>query len=151
MKIFCQHGFYTFEAESLDDQTLFELNTGLTLVGYGERLTFAPLAELPEVSVQGQPYGNLTAKVNFCGTPAEVMRANGFVFDISAQALADKTQMRQPQALYPQLSGGYIATDALPQAGGRYGQQVLLSFNGVSRFVNKQFILRGAEFENASI
>ena len=151
MKIFCQYGFYTFEAESLDDKTLFELNTGLTLVGYGERLTFAPLAALPEVSVQGQPYGNLTAKVNFCGTPAEVMRANGFVFSVSAQALADKTQMRQAQALYPQLSGGYIATDALPQAGGRYGQQVLLSFNGVSRFVNKQLILRGAEFENASI
>ena len=151
MKIFCEHGFYTFEAESLDDKAFFELHSGITLVRYGERLTFAPLAALPEVSVQGQPYGNLTAKVNFCGTPAQVMRANGFVFDISAQALADKTQMRQAQPLCPQANGGYIATEKLPQAGGRYGQKVLLSFTGVSRFSNRQFILRGAEFENASI
>lgn len=151
MKIFCRHGFYTFEAESLDDQAYFESSTGLKLVPYGDRLTFAPLAELPEVSVQGQPYGNLTAKVNFCGTPAEVLRANGFVFDISTQALADKTQMRQTQTLCPQAGGGYIATDKLPQAGGRYGQKVLLGFNGVSRFANRQFVLRGTEFENASI
>ena len=150
MKIFCQHGFYTFEPESMDDQAHFEANTGYKLVRAGERLTFAPLAELPELSIKGQPFGNLTATVNYCGEPEDILRANGFVFDLHSQKLVELSKAKQALELFPQLNGAYIALETLPQAGAVYNRQILLSFEGVARWNNRQFVLRTYELQNQS-
>lgn len=150
MKIFCEHGFYTFEPESMDDQAYFEAATGYKLTPFGERLTFAPLAELPTLSIKGQPFGNLTATANFCGTAAEVMRANGFVFDVKNQKLSVLSDIKQSIELWPQVNGGYISLETLPQAGAVYNRRKLISFTGVARWNNRQFILRTYELQNQS-
>lgn len=148
MKIFCKHGFYTFEPEGLDDQAYFEAATGYNLVAFGERLTFAPLAELPDLSIKGQAFGNLTATANCCAEPADILRANGFVFDVTQQKLSTLAEIKQSISLWPQLNGGYIALETLPQAGAVYNRQKLISFTGVARWNNRQFILRTYELQN---
>ncbi len=150
MKFACEHGFYTFEAESMDDTAYFQANTGLALTRYGAGLTFPFLAALPDFSIKGQPYGNLTATVNYAGHPADVMRANGFVFDVEKLQLVKLAEMTKTLKLYPQQNGAYIALE-LPQSGARYNQARLLSFAGVARFGNQQFIVRTYEFQNESI
>lgn len=144
----CEHGFYTFTPEDMDDQAHFQANTGYKLVRLpGGKLTFALLAGLPDYSIKGAPYGNLTAHVNYAGHPAGVLRANGFVFDLQTGTLKELSALTQPVQLYAQQNGAYIAT-ALPQAGAKYKSQRLLSFTGVSRFGNQQFILRTYELQN---
>lgn len=150
MKFTCEHGFYTFEPESMDDQAYFQANTGLALTRYGACLTFPFLAALPDYSIQGAPYGNLTATVNYAGHPADVMRANGFVFDVDTLQLVKLAEMTKAVKLYPQRNGAYIALD-LPQAGARYNQARLLSFAGVARFGNQQFVVRTYELKDQSI
>lgn len=150
MRIYCEHGFYVFEPEGIDDQANFEANTGHKLVRLGGGLTFAPLTNLPALSIKGQPYGNLTAKVNYCGNPAQVMRANGFVFDTQTKELVEVDKVKATLDLYPQINGGYVALEALPQAGAVYNRQKLISFTGVARWNNRQFILRTYEFQNQS-
>lgn len=148
MKIFCEHGFYTFEMESMDDQAYFEAATGYKLTPFGERLTFACLAELPTLSIKGQPYGNLVATANYCGNQADVLRANGFVCDVKGQKLGTLSDIKQSIELWPQLNGGYIALEDMPQAGAVYNRQKLISFTGVARWNNRQFILRTYELQN---
>lgn len=151
MKIYCEHGFYTFAPEHQDDQAYFEAQTGFKLVRLGERLTFSPLTQLGDLCLQGQPYGNLTGKVTCCGTPSDIMRANGWTFDLKAQALVELSALTQLQALYLQLNGAILALETLPQAGapcGAFGR--LLSFAGVARFDSRQFILRTYEFQDQS-
>lgn len=146
----CEHGFYSFIPEDMDDQAYFEASTGYKLVRFADGLTFAPLASLPEISIKGQPYGGLTAIVNYCGLPEDVMRANGFVFDLAAQKLAPLSAVTKTLELYPQVNGALIAVDELPQAGAVYNRQRLLSFAGVARWQNRQFILRTYELQNKS-
>ncbi len=150
MKFNCEHGFYTFYPESMDDQAYFEANTGYSLTRYGRGLTFPFLAELPDYSIKGQAYGNLTATVNYAGHPADVLRANGFVFDLTSKKLVALESVNQSVKLYEQQNGAYIALE-LPQAGARHNQAPLLSFTGVARFGNQQFILRTYEFKDQSI
>lgn len=144
----CEHGSYLFVPESMDDQAYFEANTGYKLVRIAAGLTFPALAELGTLSIQGQPYGNLIARVNYCGTPADVMRANGFVFDLEKQELVTLEAMHKSIVLYPQQNGAYIAVYDLPQAGARYNRQKLISFEGVCRFGNQQFVLRTYELQD---
>lgn len=142
----CEHGFYTFVPEDMDDQAYFEANTGVSLTRMeGGELTFQGLVNLPCYSLKGQPFGNLTANVNCCGSVAEVMRANGFVWDYQNKQLAELKSIVQNIALYAQENGAYIALNNLPQAGAQYDGKKLLSFSGVSRFGNQQFILRTFE------
>lgn len=146
--ITCRHGFYMFYPEDMDDRAYFEAATGFKLTECGGGLTFPALLEMGDVSIQGQPYGGLTANVNYCGEPEDVFRANGFVFDVSAQKLAVIGDVKKTLELYPQINGALIAVDELPQAGGvthKYGR--LLSFTGVARFNNRQFILRTYELQ----
>lgn len=150
MIIKCEHGFYTFVPEDMDDQAYFEASTGYKLVRFADGLTFAPLASLSEISIKDQPYGGLTANVNYCGLPEDVMRANGFVFDLAARKLAPLDTVNKPLELYPQVNGALIAVDELPQAGAVYNRQCLLSFTGVARWQNRQFILRMYELQNKS-
>lgn len=150
MIISCRHGFYMFYPEDMDDQTYFEAATGFKLAVYGDGLTFPVLAELGDVSIQGKPYGGLTANVNYCGHPEDILRANGFVFDLSVQKLAELSAVKQTLDLYPQVNGALIAVDELPQAGAVYKRQRLLSFTGVARFNNRQFVLRTYELQDQS-
>lgn len=150
MMIDCQHGFYMFYPEGIEDQAYFEAQTGFALVQYENGLTFAPLAKLPDFSIKGQPYGNLTAKVNYAGHPADVMRANGFVFDLEELILKDIQSIKAILPLHDQPMGGFIS-ETLPQAGGKYDNKVLLSFTGVGRFNNQQFSVRTYEQKDISI
>ena len=150
MKIFCEHGFYSFEPESIDDQAYFEAATGYKLVPFGERLTFPLLAELPSLSIKGQYFGGATATINYCGKAADIMRANGLVFDLKSQKLIPLSEMKQMAELWPQLNGGYIALETLPQAGAVYNRQKLISFTGVARWNNRQFVLRTYELQDQS-
>ncbi len=148
MNIFCDHGFYTFAPESMDDRAYFEASTGYKLTPYKAGFTFPALAELGPISIAGQPYGGLTAKVNYCGAPADVMRANGFVFDLKKQKLSDISDIKINVELYPQVNDGMIAVYDLPQAGAAYNFNRLISFAGVTRFNNQQFVLRTYELKD---
>lgn len=151
MKIFCDHGFYSFIPEDMDDQAYFEAATGYKLARFNNRLTFAPLAALADISIKGQPYGGVAANVNYCGEPWDIMRANGFVFDLAAQKLTDLAGITKKAELYPQVNGALIALEVLPQAGAVYDRKRLLSFSGVARFNNREFILRTYELQDQSL
>lgn len=150
MMMDCQHGFYMFYPEGIEDCSFFEEQTGFSLVQYESGLTFEELSALPDYSIKGQPYGNLIAKVNFAGHPADVLRANGFVFDWTLQKLRKLEDMEVDLPVKEQPFGGFIST-ALPQAGGTYGGKVLLSFTGAVRFNSQQFSMRTYEWQDKSL
>lgn len=150
MIVKCTHGFYFFKPESAADYTQFSANTGFDLVPFRDGYTFPLLASLGSLSIAGQAYGNLVANVNFCADPWAVLRANQFVYDLEKGQLVELDSVTDEIALYEDFGGATIAR-VLPQAGATYDFKRLLSFYGVSRFENKQFVLRTYELQDASI
>lgn len=82
MRIDCEHGYFTFEehrgGEISEFMSHFE---SLPIVRRGSIFTFEFLEDAPDYAIEGNPYLGVTATVSLSGTPGEIMRANGLVYD----------------------------------------------------------------------
>jgi len=84
LKVKCLHGFFIFEEKEIGQVSDFVALTGLELVPYGEAWTFAALATAPKYSLAGKELLGIPATQTFEGTPWEVFKANGFVYDFGS-------------------------------------------------------------------
>jgi hypothetical protein len=112
MRIVCENGFYKFFPHYVGDIRRFSNKYGVELVQCEDYFTFKILAELPNYSFAGHPYGGLIATVNYAGKREEVMAKNGFTYYQSTQLLAPTTFVKKMDYSV----SNYIVMDSLPQA-----------------------------------
>lgn len=81
MRISCYKGYYEFREDEPGEVAKFNSYYSQDLTSVGAFFTFALLADAPVYSVQGRPYLGLVATKTFAGSPAEVLEANGLIYD----------------------------------------------------------------------
>ncbi len=83
MKVNCLHGYFIFEETQSGQVSDFMSLFGLSLVRKDNYFIFEDLEDAPDYSIEGEDYLGATATVTYAGTPWEVMRANGLVYNFS--------------------------------------------------------------------
>jgi len=147
MRILCQHGFHKFIPRQPGDLSVFASVYGLTLVRKEDYYTFERLADLEKYSLEGLAYSNLVANSNYEGQPWEVMKENGFVYNILTGLLVLKSTIKI-QIDPPVLKRYLLSETPLIQAGSKNKfSQTVLSYDGEFLFDTMQFRLNGVEYE----
>lgn len=82
MKVICNHGYYKFFTDGVNEIIAFENVIGRKLVAVGDYYTFEKLATLPDYSIQSQEYGGIPAKVNYAGKIEDVFHENQLKYNI---------------------------------------------------------------------
>lgn len=83
MNIICDHGYFKFYPEKVQEIARFSTVFNLDLVQKGDYFTFPALLDLENYSVLGSPFGGIPAVKTFAGRPSEVLRANGMIYDFT--------------------------------------------------------------------
>lgn len=104
MKVVCRHGYFSFYPGTEVDVWRFMRIFKRKLISQYNYFTFESLAGLPRYSLTAQIFGNLPALVTYEGRHAsEVMRENGFVYDMRTGLLSPSititSLMKLPQSL----------------------------------------------------
>lgn len=130
MRVLCRHGHFAFYPRNAGEVARFTQYFGIQLESVEDFYTFPLLVDAPKFSLVGLPYLAVPALETFEGEPWEVMRANGFVYDVKKETLVRKETVLI-QIAPPLLSFYYLAQTPLIQPGSRnsIGRQVL-SFDG---------------------
>lgn len=131
MRVVCRHGHFAFYPQTSEDVGRFTSFYRAELFREDDYYTFASLVGLPRYSIAGAPYGSLVALTTFEGRHAwEVMRENGFVFDLTTKLLMPKAAVIG-LADISRSSYYYLKQNALIQPGARtrLAQQVI-SYDG---------------------
>lgn len=126
MRIICRHGHFAFYPKDASDVWRFASLFDEELVRVGDFYTFAFLEDVPSHSLIGKDFLGLPALVTFEGQPWEVMRENGFVYNVGLKALVLKASVLTNLAI--DLTDGFYSTEnPLIQPGSRnaLGQQLL--------------------------
>lgn len=84
MRIDCDHGYFRIYPEKTTDVFNFQSVLSKELTQVGHWFTFKALGSLPWYSIEGNSYGGAAAIVTYSGYPWDVMRANGFVYNLSS-------------------------------------------------------------------
>lgn len=123
MQIRCDHGYFRFRERKPGQLSDFMSLFGLDLVAVGDYYTFDTLSEAPNFSIAGSDYLEEPAIVNFQGKPWEVMRANSFIYDFTADEIYNidlvTTLLTIDQAANYFLSPGLILPGSLKSDGTR--------------------------------
>lgn len=144
MRVLCRHGHFAFYQAYSGEVAEFTNYFGLTLERDGEFYTFPLLAGAPDYSLAGKAYLGLAAVKTFEGIPWEVLKENGFVYNIATGKIVPKLSIIAQTS--PVLSGYYFISDSkLIQPGSRdkLGNQIL-SYD--AEFVFEYQQLRVTEF-----
>ncbi len=127
MRVLCRHGHFAFYPDNAEDVARYCRFFDIELVRSGDFYTFEALADLPRYSLQVKPFGGLPAITTYEGRgPWEVMRENGFVYNVLLERLVPKlTIIGVLQA--PRSDSYFISPTPLFQPGVRdsSGQQIL--------------------------
>ncbi|MGB2579401.1 hypothetical protein AAIR98_001320 [Elusimicrobium simillimum] len=146
MRINCDHGFYFFETEKPTNLFYLRHILGLDIVPYKHGYTLSALAALPGYAIEGQDYGGQTAKVTICADIPAILRANGWVYSLTAQKLVNIADITEKLTLYtaPDFEG---QTTDTPQAGAKIDGKTLKSFNGYYRYYYKKVVLESISYD----
>lgn len=142
MKVVAKHGFVYFYPQRPDDLIRFKRTFGVTLAAENDYFTFPALVGLPRYSITGAMYGNLPALKTYEGRDAaEVMRENGFVYSLKAEALVPKQLILGAVTLSQTLNYA-IAPMVFLQPGLRLSTgERLLGYNGtIDLFYQKLYL-----------
>lgn len=144
MRVLCRHGHLAFFPKRPSEAARICQYYGIELVRSDEFYTFPLLAEAKSFSLAGLDYLGIPAIKTYAGYPWEVMRENGFVYDVNKEALVPKASIVSIGG--PELSGFcYVWDSAILQPGVRnaLGNQIL-SYDGELNVEN--FHLKVSEF-----
>lgn len=147
MRVICEHGYYKFYPRNEIEVSKLCQFYGVELFRKDDYYTFEALLDLPSFSLKGHDFGNLIALENFEGAPWEVMRANGFVYSLSAKALVLASSITL--AFESVLSEFFSIVDTpLIQSGAvtSLGSRVL-SFDAEFSFSDLSLKVLGVEYE----
>lgn len=144
MRVLCRHGHFAFYPRNPSDIYRYADSFDVELVRESDYFTFSDLAGAKRYSLVGSPYLNLPALETFEGEPWDVMRENGFVFNVQTGLLVPKASI-VGIADITQKGYFYVCNTPLLQPGARtiLGRQIL-SYSG--EFNEDKFYLRIVEF-----
>ncbi len=126
MRVLCRHGHFAFYPRKASDISKFSNYFDVTLVRERDYYTFEGLLDAPNYSLTGFPFLNLPALATFEGEPWEVMRENGFVYDLRLGLIVPKLSVIGIVDL-PLVGYYFLAKGSLVQPGTRtmIGRQIL--------------------------
>ncbi len=145
MRVLCRHGHFAFYPRRAGDIYQFAQAFDVELEREEDYYTFSGLIGAPKYSLTLKPYLNLLpATTTFEGNPWDVMRENGFVYNVALGLIVPKLTVLGLVEL-TQKSTFYVANVPLLQPGARtmLGRQIL-SYSG--EFSDDKFYLRILEF-----
>lgn len=123
MRIKCLHGYFKFQELNPSELSRFIKLTRLTLAPKDDYFTFPLLKNAPNYSLEGGTYLGATATKTFEGTPWEVMRENGLVYDFVKNKVVAINTVISPILLKQStnyfLSNGMILPGSLTDRGDR--------------------------------
>jgi hypothetical protein len=90
MRILCRHGHFALYPESAEEISKFQSWTNTKLFRSDDFYTFERLYDLPNYSLTGAPFGNILALKTFEGKPWEVMKENGYVYNVTTKLIVPK-------------------------------------------------------------
>lgn len=90
MKIVCLHGYFMFYEDKPGEIALFNSRYNQDLCAKDDYYTFKGLKTVPEYSIKGATFMNLTALETYTGKPFEIFRKNGFVYNFLLKTIALK-------------------------------------------------------------
>jgi hypothetical protein len=118
MRVLCRHGHFAFYPESENDVGTFNNIFDESLTRVNDFYTFSLLKDALKYSLKGKPYLGIPALVDFEGEPWEVMRENGFVYNIALKQLVPKESITI--VIDPPIVGFFwLAATPLIQPGSR--------------------------------
>lgn len=145
MRVLCRHGHFAFYPRKSSDLNRFAQSFGVDLVREEDYYTFKGLAGAPDYSLALKPYMNLLPAIKtYAGKPWEVMRENGFVFNVALGLVVPKLSIIG-LADINQVGFYFVTNVPLLQPGVRtiLGRQIL-SYSG--EFYEDKFYLRILEY-----
>ena len=146
MRVICRHGHYAFYPRRAGDLAAFVNRFSQELVSFDDYFTFPLLAGAKEYSLKGANFLNLPATETFAGKPWEIMKANGFVYNIQTKLLVQAASIIASTNVY-RTGLYYTSESSLIQAGSlNAGGVKLLSYDG--EYNSDDLILRLREFSS---
>lgn len=148
MRVLCRHGHYAFYPKTSEDLGRFTSHFKISLQPYSDFFTFPLLVNAPKFSITAFPFLNLPALTTYEGEPWQVMRENGFIYDITTGLLVPKALVLT--LVRPVLSGFYFRIDKpLLQAGSinAVGFQQILSFDAEIDLDFNKLLIRSFSYE----
>lgn len=115
MKINCIHGYFKFEETKAGQLQAFMDLFGLEIERSGDHFTFADLVDAPEYSIAGGTFLGCPTLKTFAGSPWEVMRENGLVYDFAKGLVIPKLLVLQSASIKP--AGKYLVSSGMIQPG----------------------------------
>lgn len=138
MRVNCKHGFFEFQEGRAGEVSDFILLSGLRIVPHGTFFTFAALENVPDHTIKGGSFLGSVATATHEGTPAELFRANGVVYDFANDLLIPLNQSTLTIPL--KLAGNvYISTGGLIIPGSKTAQGRVEGFSGWFSFSNQRW------------
>lgn len=149
MRVLCRHGHYAFFPRDKSDLGNFTSIFGVSLKPEKDFFTFPLLVGAPNYSLSVMPWLNLVAVKTFEGEPWEVMKANGFVYNVSLGIIVPKEMVLS--TCRPALVGSYFLLETLLlQSGSRnlaFGFQQILSYDAELDSGYHRLLLRSFSYE----
>lgn len=145
MRILCRHGHFAFYPRGVSDIARFVNRYGVSLQRVQDFYTFESIAEAPDYSITGKTYVNLPATETYEGNPWDVMRENGFVYDLSTSLLVPVDAISI--LINPARTGLYFTSQTpLIQPGSRnIAGDTIMTYD--AEFDFSAFMLRVREFQ----
>lgn len=147
MRVLCRHGHIAFYPRQATEIARFTQYFGVELERVRDFYTFPLLAEAPDFSLEGLAYLDVPALATFEGEPWDVMRENGFVYNVDKESIVRKETILT-QINSPLVGQFYLPGVPLVQPGSRNasGNQIL-SYDGEYMIDLNQLRLSGFHYE----
>jgi hypothetical protein len=147
MRVLCRHGHFSFYPNGEEDISRFCSYFNFALEREDDFYTFSKLKGAPRYSIAGESYLGITAVKTYEGRgPWEVMRENGFVYNIATKLLVLKASILATIEI-PDTGSYFLGENFLIQPGSRdgFGNQVM-SYS--AEFIQSIKSLRISEFSH---
>ena len=116
MKIVCTHGYFEFFETYVGEVSDFlNLYTDISLVPKGDCFVFEKFQNAPDYSLPGIPFLDVIATQIFEGSPGEVMRKNGLIYDFDRDLVVPIDSVVDVDSL--EAAGNYFFSNGLLMPG----------------------------------
>lgn len=133
MRTKCDHGFFQFFEDKAGEVSSFMSLTKFDLVPHGTGFTFKKISGVPDYSIKGGDFLGAVATATYEGSPGDLFRANGFVFDFTIDAVLP---ISQGSLTIPLRNAGnyYLSTGGLIVPGSKTDFGRVSGFSGFYSF-----------------
>lgn len=140
MKVWCRHGYFTFEESRAGEASEFVSQAGLELVAKDRHFVFADLSDAPDYCLAGQLWLGAAITVSYAGRPDQIMEANELVYNFNTGLVVPIATITQRIQLSPAgnfyVSPGLILPGSLTDGGQRVRDYAAwFSTKAIQRFI----------------